>query len=666
MQILPVLQRHPIRAAAMHARHRSAHQYLDRILERLSLLVEIGRCCRRLLDERCIHLRDLSQLLHRELRLPDLETLPGTCLSDCRDGSRKFRHGLLDLAHVRPGARGRLRARRHHVERTLDQRLDFLGGNLCPFRQRAHLAGHDGKPATVLARPGRLDRRVQGEEVRLHGDAIDGAGNFGNAPRVAGEIIHEARRSPHRVRRGRCRLGGAAPFGVGEFRRFGIVFGRVGDLAQCRARLLDRTRLLLRARRQIGIPERQPRGRIAHAVDRSARVHQHAGQLAVHLVEEAPEKPHLRIAALPEPMLQFAGENDERAVVQLGERREEIARHVCRHDRAARRGHDRKRPSEPYPGRLPEKSGRHAGRHQQDHECLDSQDRVEASYCGKREQPLRNAENALADRAPSLESPPGPSPTTQILVQPRGRRDVVGARTRAHGDVSGDLAFAHDRRNVGEHPVEPAVLAPVLDDTRPRIAALDRGPQILEGRLGHVGMAHDILRLAKDLVTRKSAAAKEGGIRIFDHAVAVGPGDDDFILWQQVFVIRDWKIDTHLIVYLADLNSPPQRGGGIYPDVAASRPAQWRTDRRRERKYARAETPYKFARLIRINGSARIALRPSERPFPICAKTLSASRNGVHDIGFHRLTYRTIACNQRISGGCSTRRCRRRFSRSMS
>jgi hypothetical protein len=44
-----------------------------------------------------------------------------------------------------------------------------------------------------------------------------------------------------------------------------------------------------------------------------------------------------------------------------------------------------------------------------------------------------------------------------------------------------------------------AVLAPVFHQALPGVAGLDGGPKVAKGLLGHVGVAHDVVRLAQQL-----------------------------------------------------------------------------------------------------------------------------------------------------------------------
>ncbi len=60
----------------------------------------------------------------------------------------------------------------------LDARVDLLGGLRAAGGQIANLLRDDGKAASILAGPRRLDRRVQREQVRLAGEVRDHLHDF--------------------------------------------------------------------------------------------------------------------------------------------------------------------------------------------------------------------------------------------------------------------------------------------------------------------------------------------------------------------------------------------------------------------------------------------------------------------------------------------------------
>ena len=57
---------------------------------------------------------------------------------------------------------------------------DSLGGVGAALGELSDLAGHDREPSTLLARPRRFHRRVEGEQVGLEGDLVDHADDVGD------------------------------------------------------------------------------------------------------------------------------------------------------------------------------------------------------------------------------------------------------------------------------------------------------------------------------------------------------------------------------------------------------------------------------------------------------------------------------------------------------
>src|SRR5690606_36426090 len=60
-----------------------------------------------------------------------------------------------------------------HALQTADQYLDLLGGVVGTQRQRPYFIGDYRKTTPLLTRSGRLDGRVEGEQVGLLGDESD-------------------------------------------------------------------------------------------------------------------------------------------------------------------------------------------------------------------------------------------------------------------------------------------------------------------------------------------------------------------------------------------------------------------------------------------------------------------------------------------------------------
>src|SRR3546814_8033653 len=88
-------------------------------------------------------------------------------------------------------------------------------------------------------------------------------------------------------------------------------------------------------------------------------------------------------------------------------------------------------------------------------------------------------------------------------------------------------------------------LATILDHRRPRLTGLDGGTQITK-RLGwHIGMANDVLRLAKQLLGLKAADFHERGVAVADLAFQVGNRDDGVAIGKGGFVLGNRQILAH-------------------------------------------------------------------------------------------------------------------------
>src|SRR5205085_603298 len=96
------------------------------------------------------------------------------------------------------------------------------------LRQAAHLAGYDREAAPVFARAGRLDGGVQGQDVGLESDAVDHAGDLGDALARMADAAHGLHHARDHFAGGTRRGGGAGGGGAGAL-------GGAGVLVHCAA-----------------------------------------------------------------------------------------------------------------------------------------------------------------------------------------------------------------------------------------------------------------------------------------------------------------------------------------------------------------------------------------------------------------------------------------------
>ena len=83
------------------------------------------------------------------------------------------------------------------LRRFLDQAGDLAGRLVGPLGQLADLVGHHGEAPAVLAGPGRLDRRVQGQQVGLAGDLGDHLDDLADLRGTGADQLHGLDRLLH-------------------------------------------------------------------------------------------------------------------------------------------------------------------------------------------------------------------------------------------------------------------------------------------------------------------------------------------------------------------------------------------------------------------------------------------------------------------------------------
>jgi len=104
-----------------------------------------------------------------------------------------------------------------------------------------------------------------------------------------------------------------------------------------------------------------------------------------------------------------------------------------------------------------------------------------------------------------------------------------------------------DRHDEGIHPVIVAVLAAVLDQALPRIAGLDRAPEILEGLRRHVGVADDVVVLAFQLFPGKAGELDEDIVGVNERALEIGLRNQVLAFGVRLFDIGDGQVFLHSI-----------------------------------------------------------------------------------------------------------------------
>src|SRR5471032_2725174 len=128
-----------------------------------------------LLDQRRVLLRHLVHQGDGAVDFLDADALFVAGGADGADHARHLLHAGDDVAHGGAGRLDQLGADVDLADRLVDQRLDFARRRRAALGQVAHLGGDHGEAPALLARAGRLDGRVQGQDIGLEGDAVDHA-----------------------------------------------------------------------------------------------------------------------------------------------------------------------------------------------------------------------------------------------------------------------------------------------------------------------------------------------------------------------------------------------------------------------------------------------------------------------------------------------------------
>jgi hypothetical protein len=163
--------------------------------------------------------------------------------------------------------------------------------------------------------------------------------------------------------------------------------------------------------------------------------------------------------------------------------------------------------------------------------------------------------HGLAPTAPSLQPFADHQALVKVLVarlafahcaiERLGRGNFLARRLGAHRHVADVPAVADHGRGVGAHPIVVAVLAPVLHQRGPGLAALERGPHVREGRGRHVGVAHQVVRLADELFAAEAARFDERLVAVSDVALGVGGRHQRHMLGEFELAPGDGLIDSH-------------------------------------------------------------------------------------------------------------------------
>src|SRR3954454_9010209 len=98
---------------------------------------------------------------------------------------------------------------------------------------------------------------------------------------------------------------------------------------------------------------------------------------------------------------------------------------------------------------------------------------------------------------------------------------LVGGQLGADRHIARDMPVFPDWRGTGEYPIEITVFAAVLHRAGPRLAHLERGPEILERFGRHIRVTNYVVRLADQLCFRETGCGHELVVEIRQSSLGV-------------------------------------------------------------------------------------------------------------------------------------------------
>ncbi len=344
--------------------------------------------------------------------------------------------------------------------------------------------------------------------------------------------------------------GGAAAAGHGHIalalarhlrRRIRRVGHGAGQFLHGGCSLLQAAGLRFGARRQFASALRHLRGGGRKALHFVAHIAHHGAQVDLDLHQTAHERAQRRRIVAARRGGQVAARDVAGKPLGLLQRGREVAVKVVQHDARAQP----QRGSPPRHGR-PARKAQHVGqqygegqhRQRKGHVCRKAQAYQAlhpAAWAGVQQLALAQHQRNAA----------GLCLGAHARIQSVGRGHLVGRWLHPHRHVAHGLAAFQHRHHVGAHPVVVAVLAAVLDQPRPGLAAADGGPQVLEGRGGHVGMADEVVRLAHEFFMGIAAHPCERGIAVGDFTPGIGERHQQLIGGIVIPAARDRDVHTH-------------------------------------------------------------------------------------------------------------------------
>src|SRR5471032_246592 len=236
-----------------------------------------------LLDQRRVLLRDLVHQRDGAVDFLDADALFVAGGADGADHARHLLHAGDDVAHGGAGRLDQLGADVDLADRLVDQRLDFARRRRAALGQVAHLGGDHGEAPALLARAGRLDGRVQGQDIGLESDAVDHADDLDDLARRHVDRAHGVDHVADDLAALAGDEAGVARHFIGLLGAVGVLLDGGGQLFHRRGGLFQRAGLVLGATRQVFVTLGNLGADGGHRVGRTVYFGHRLAQVVAHL-----------------------------------------------------------------------------------------------------------------------------------------------------------------------------------------------------------------------------------------------------------------------------------------------------------------------------------------------------------------------------------------------
>jgi hypothetical protein len=127
-----------------------------------------------------------------------------------------------------------------------------------------------------------------------------------------------------------------------------------------------------------------------------------------------------------------------------------------------------------------------------------------------------------------------------------GGNDFGGRRLGAGRHIADDMVVFPNRHDTGLDPIMIAIFSPVLDDAAPGKALINRAPQAFEGGGRHIGMAHQVMVLTNQFLTRKARKRDKSIVCVGNDALQISLGNEVFATRIRNLTLRHRLVIFHV------------------------------------------------------------------------------------------------------------------------